>query len=215
MAAIDHTVIVYKNGEYVKDPFMFDEDGVYFNLCPFDYSRDGEITAIYEEDGTKIEVLWSDIKWYHDEYDAIYERAGIHGARLFPITWWKLLKILQWKLHIVRRCCYTRDVGVWRSGDVEIYFYRNIPGSTYVSFYKDSTDTYVLLGGYGHLKNPYTHFMQRGYGDEFESKMAAEAYQWLCRDVLRAVADNIFDTWDEANTWFVKTREDFNYKLDW
>ena len=215
MATIDHTVIVYKNGEYVRDPFLFNGDGVHLNLCPFDYTRDGEITAIYEKDGTKIEVLRSDIKWHHDEYDAIYERAGIHGARLFPITWWKLLKILQWKLHIMRRSCYVRDVGVWRSGDVEIYFYRNIPGSTYVSFYKDSTDTYVLLGGYGHLKNPYTHFMRRGYGDEFESKMAAEAYQWLCRDVLRAVADNIFDTWDEASTWLVKTREDFNYKMGW
>ena len=215
MAAIDHTVIVYKNGEYVRDPFVFDEDSAYLNICPFDYTRDGEITAIYEKDGTKIEVLWSDIKWYHDEYDAIYEREGIYGAPLFPITRWKLLKILQWKLHIMRRSCYVRDVGVWKYRDVEIYFYRNIPGSTYVSFYKDSKDTYVLLGGYGHLKNPYTHFMRRGYGDEFESEMAAEAYQWLCRDVLRAVADNIFDTWDEANTWLAKTREDFNYKMGW
>ena len=126
MAAIDHTVIVYKNGEYVKDPFVFDEDCACLNICPFDYSRDGEIAAIYEEDGTKIEVLWSDIKWYHDEYDAIYEREGIDGAPLFPITWWKLLKILQWKLHVMRRSCYTRDVGVWRSGDVEIYFYRDV-----------------------------------------------------------------------------------------
>lgn len=215
MAAIDHTVIVYENGEYIKNPFAFNEDGTCLNLCPFDYSRDGEITTIYKEDGSKIEVLFSDIKWYHDEYDAIYERAGIYGAPLFPITWWKLLKTLQWKLHIMKRSCYAQEVGVWKSGDVEIYFYRNIPGSTYVSFYKDSKDTYVLLGGYGHHKNPYTHFMHRGYGDEFESKMAAEAYQWLCRDVLRAVADNIFDTLDEANTWFVKTREDFNYKLDW
>ena len=27
MAAIDHTVIVYKNGEYIKNPFVFNEDG--------------------------------------------------------------------------------------------------------------------------------------------------------------------------------------------
>lgn len=215
MAAIDHTVIVYKNGNYLKSPDIYDENGDFINLCPFDYSRDGEITAVYEDDGTKIEVLWSDIKWYHDEHDAIYERAGIHGARLFPITWWKLLKILQWKLHIMRRSCYVRDVGVWRSGDVEIYFYRSIPKSTYVSFYKDSKDTYVLLGGYGHHKNPYTHFMNRGYGDEFESKMAVEAYQWLCGDILRAVADNIHDTRDEADPWLVKTREEFHYKMEW
>ena len=215
MAAIDHTVIVYKNGEYVKDPFMFNEDGEYLNLCPFDYSRDGEITAVYEDDGTKIEVLWSDIKWYHDEYDAIYERAGIHGAHLFPITWWKLLNILQWKLHFMKRSCYAREIGVWRSGDVEIYFYRNALRETYVSFYKDSKDTYVLLGGYGHLENPYTHFMHRGYGDEFESKMAVEAYQWLCRDILRVVGDSIHEGWDVTSTWLAKKREEFHYKLDW
>lgn len=214
MAAIDHTVIVYKNGEYIKDPFVFDEDGACLNICPFDYSRDGEITSVYEEDGIKIEVLWSDIKWYHDEYDAIYEREGIYGVPFFPIKWWKLLNILKWKLHIMRRSCYTREVGVWKSRGVEIYFYRNIPGSTYVSFYKDSKDAYVLLGGYGHHMNPYTHFMHRGYGVEFESKMAVEAYQWLYDDILRAVADNIFDTWDEASTWLVKKRDEFHYKLD-
>lgn len=215
MAAIDHTVICYKNGEYVKDPFVFDEDGAYLNICPFDYSRDGEITAIYEDDGSKIEVLWSDIKWYHDEYDAIYEREGIDGAPLFPITWWKLIKILQWKLHIMRRSCYTRDVGVWRSGDVEIYFYRDVLRETYVSFYKDSKDTYVLLGGYGHHKNPYTHFMNRGYGDEFESKMAVEAYQWLCRDILRVVVESIYEDWDVTSEWLTKKREEFHYKMEW
>ena len=210
MAAIDHTVIVYKNGDYLKDPDTYDENGDFINLCPFDYSRDGVITAIYEEDGTKIEVLWSDIKWYHDEYDAIYERAGIHGAPLFPIAWWKLVEIVQWKLHIMRLSCYRREVGVWKYGDVEIYFYRDDLRETYVSFYKDSEDTYVLLGGYGHHENPYTHFMHRGYGDEFESKMAVEAYQWLCRDILRVVGESIH----EDSEWLTKKREEFHYKRD-
>ena len=49
MAAIDHTVIVYKNGEHLKNPDSYDENGDFINLCPFDYSRDGGITAIYEE----------------------------------------------------------------------------------------------------------------------------------------------------------------------
>ena len=214
MAAIDHTVIVYKNGDYLKDPDTYDENGDFINFCPFDYSRDGVITSIYEEDGTKIEVFWSDIKWYHNEYDAIYERAGIHGARLFPITWWKLLEILQWKLHIMRLSCYRREVGAWKYGDVEIYFYRDDLRETYVSFYKDSEDTYVLLGGYGHHENPYTHFMHRGYGDEFESKMAVEAYQWLCRDILRVVAENINEDWDVTSEWLIKKREEFHYKCD-
>ena len=214
MAAIDHTVIVYKNGDYLKDPDTYDENGDFINLCPFDYSRDGEITAIYEEDGTKIDVLWSDIKWYHDEYDAIYEREGIYGAPLFPITWWKLVKTVQWKLHAMRKSCYIKDVGVWKYGDAELYFYRDDLRETYVSFYKDLKDTYVLLGGYGHHENPYTHFMHRGYGDEFESKMAAEAYQWLCRDILRVVGESIYGNWDVTSEWLTKKREEFHYKRD-
>ena len=121
MAAIDHTVIVYKNGEYVKDPDTYDENGDFINLCPFDYSRDGVITSIYEEDGTKIEVLWSDIKWYRDEYDAIYERAGIYGVSLFPITWWKLIEILQWKTAYYEAILLyerSRCVEVWRCRDL-------------------------------------------------------------------------------------------------
>ena len=214
MATIDHTVIVYKNGDYLKDPDTYDENGDFINLCPFDYSRDGEITAIYEEDGTKIDVLWSDIKWYHDEYDAIYEREGIYGVSLFPITWWKLVETVQWKLHAMRKSCYTKDVGVWKYGDVEIYFYRNALKETYVSFYKDLKDTYVLLGGYGHYENPYTHFMHRGYGDEFESKMAAEAYQWLRRDILRVIGESIYGNLDVTSEWLTKKREEFHYKRD-
>ena len=115
----------------------------------------------------------------------------------------------------MKRSCYAQEVGVWKSGDVEIYFYRNEPMRTYVSFYKDSKDTYVLLGGYGHHKNPYTHFMHRGYGDEFESKMAVEAYQWLCRDILRVVGESINEDWDVASEWLIKKREEFNYKIEW
>lgn len=52
------------------------------------------------------------------------------------------------------------------------------------TFYLDWQNTYVLLGGYGHHRNPYTHFYHRGYGEQFERKMAYECYRWLCSDVL-------------------------------
>ena len=57
--------------------------------------------------------------------------------------------------------------------------------------------------------------MHRGYGDEFESKMAAEAYQWLCRDILRVVGEGINENWDIASEWLIKKREEFNYKIEW
>lgn len=42
----------------------------------------------------------------------------------------------------------------------------------------------MLLGGYGHWRNPYTHFFHRGYGEVFERQMGKECYEWLCEDVL-------------------------------
>ena len=104
---------------------------------------------------------------------------------------------------------------MWKCGDIEMYFERDGLRDTDASFYKDSKDTYVLLGGYGHHMNPYTHFMNRGYGDEFEEKMAVEAYQWLCRDILRVVGESINEDWDITSEWLVKKREEFNYKIEW
>lgn len=53
--------------------------------------------------------------------------------------------------------------------------------------------TFIVLGGYGHHANVYAHFMHRGYGIEFERKMAQEAFDWCVRDVLKSVADLISD----------------------
>ena len=60
-----------------------------------------------------------------------------------------------------------------------------------VTFYLDSQNTYVMLGGYGHYHNPYTHFYERGYGEEFELKMATECYEWLCEIVLKAALETL------------------------
>lgn len=60
-----------------------------------------------------------------------------------------------------------------------------------VTFYLDARDTYVMLGGYGHYHNPYTHFYKRGYGEEFERKMATECYEWLCENVLKDALESL------------------------
>ena len=215
MAAIDHTVIVYKNGEYMKDPDEFDEEkGLYINKCPFDYSRDGEITHVVSPEG-KLESIVEETKWYRDEDCALYERDGISDISRFRLSWWTIMQAIKWKLHLMRRVCYKTEVGMWKSGDVEVYIYLNNAKMTCVSFYKDATDTYVVLGGYGHYENPYTHFMGRGYGDEFEEKMAAEAYQWLCSDILSFVSANIFDNWQKNDEWIYEMKQALRYEEKW
>lgn len=58
-------------------------------------------------------------------------------------------------------------------------------------FYADTKDTYILIGGYGHYRNPYTHFYGRGYGEEFERRMAKECFEWLCDQVLPFIIGEI------------------------
>lgn len=211
MAAIDHTVIVYKNGEHLKEPYTYDDEGNYINKCPFDYSRDGEITHVISPEG-KLESIVGETKWYRDEYDSVYERDGIKDISRFRFSWYTIAQAIKWKLHLMKRVCYKHEIGVWKTGDKEVYIYKSDLKHVYISFYKDSTDTYVVLGGYGNYENPYTHFMDRGYGNEFEKKMAVEAYSWLCRYILEYISDALHGNLEEADDWCRKMRRVFRYE---
>lgn len=203
MAGIDHTCIVFKNGNYIPENeySFYDENDEYIYTLPFKYGRDGDIRYINGVDITHR------IKWLHDEYEAVYNRAGIRELKLYRLSFWSVWNWLKWKLHVMERSWstpYTREVGIYTHDDVEVYIYHDAPNQSYISFYKDSTDTYVIIGGYGHHNNVYTHFMGRGYGDEFERKMAVEAYWWACDDILEMLVESycpgsIFDIEDETN----------------
>lgn len=184
MAVIDHTSIVFKNGEWMKDTYRFDEDGNYINLCPFEYGRDGDIHTVGGID------IRDSIMWYRDEYDAVYERAGI--CRIHRWNFRSIVERIKWMLRLKRFVCYEQEVGVWKSGSNEIYIYHEPMKQSYVSFYTDGTDTYIVLGGYGHYNNVYAHFMSRGYGYEFEEKLAQEAFEWCCDSVLEHITDSIY-----------------------
>ena len=217
MAAIDYTVIVYKNGEYMEHPYKFDEEKeLCINKCPFDYARDGMITHVEITDADshkgKMKSIVDEIKWYRNEHDCVYERDGIDDISHLRFNWFTITQVIKWKLHLMKRVRYNHEIGVWKSGDKEVYIYIDNVKQTCVSFYKDTNDTYAVLGGYGHYENPYTHFMNRGYGDEFESKMAVEAYQWLCRDILDNIPNSIFDNWKDISNWTREMRKAFRYE---
>lgn len=142
MAGIDHTVILFKNGKYVKNVYEIDCDKdihrVLVNV-PFSYSRDGEITGFDFDRHKDVSKRWNGV-------------------------------------------CETSIIEQFESDDVFVWVLHK---PTYnVSLYMDGSDVYVLLGGYGHYDNPYTHFMDRGFGEEFELEILAECYSWLCENVL-------------------------------
>lgn len=73
-------------------------------------------------------------------------------------------------------------------------------------------ENYVILGGYGHYVNPYTHFYKRGLPEEVERMMMNECYEWLMEDIIKdcceALAESIWDVDDLVRDY----QKDFGYK---
>lgn len=75
--------------------------------------------------------------------------------------------------------------------DVEIIVYECDDYN--VIFYADHDDSYIMLGGYGHMQNPYTHFYDRGLPEEVECLLMSECFEWLMTDVMDNCIHNIDD----------------------
>lgn len=81
-----------------------------------------------------------------------------------------------------------------------------------VTIYMDAEDSYVMIGGYGHYLNPYTHFYHRGYGEDFERKMAQECFDWLCHDILDSAVHSIPCYKNEAEHHLLRIQTRIGYK---
>lgn len=214
MAYIDHTRLVWKNGKYIGDGVKLAENGYdIVHLCPFEYGRDGNIMSVENSSGVMVDISDS-IEWCQCEYDTLYQRKGIEWrtpwrCRSISDFFYALRSRLNWLFRQMELLAYRERVGVWTCDDTEVYIYHDVLKSSYVSFYRNGLDTYIMLGGYGRHENVYTHFAGRGYGEDFEEAMAKEAYRWCCDDILTKVADLAFgDRWDDCGK-FTELREKF------
>lgn len=155
MAGIDHTIIAFKNGKLLKELGHFTDGKLEQWISHVPFN--------YNRDG---EIIDCDLGKPYMEYE-----------------WYSKYRIINWVM---------RKIAKFFVSPTSYYFYQDeekevvfVCGENYnVTYYIGKSDTYVLLGGYGHYQNPYTHFYKRGYGEEFERKMAKECYQWLCERVL-------------------------------
>lgn len=91
-------------------------------------------------------------------------------------------RLAEWIVDKLGKYLHRETLRFYQKDDLEIFLYQSHDYNA--TFYFHGDESYVLLGGYGHYLNPYTHFFHRGYGEEFERKMAKECYEWLCDDVL-------------------------------
>lgn len=108
-------------------------------------------------------------------------------------------------------CDYTARY-VWADRyELTVYESDNFNVIYFLDFEKN--ENYVILGGYGHYVNPYTHFYGRGLPEEVERMLMSECYEWLMEDIIKdcveALAAESFWYGDE----FVRDyQKDFGYK---
>lgn len=86
-------------------------------------------------------------------------------------------------------------IGYFHEDGIRIFTYQS--ENYNAIFYLKDDESYVMLGGYGHYGNVYTHFFERGYGEKFERKMAKECYRWLFREVFPYCWSTMFKDIDE------------------
>lgn len=83
----------------------------------------------------------------------------------------------------------------------------------YLDFKKN--ENYVILGGYGHYVNPYTHFYKRGLPEEVERMLMSECYEWLMEDVIKDCCEALAEDIWSVDALVKDYQKDFGYKTWW
>lgn len=222
MAGIDHTCIYFHNGMLMKEVSHCDwierilvheiagGDKAHItselvgttneiNLLPFDTTRDGLFTKdkdINIEDMTRIFAdIYFKYKWQEKRAIKLYDRDSYKASEKYPSQ------------DFENRIYYHKD----DSKLILTQYTKNYCLTFY--FNLDTEDSWVVYGGYGHYNDPYTHFYARGYGEEFEKKMAHELYRRICDDLLIELLDHCFSkTLKEDPEYYLGTEYTQFYK---
>lgn len=185
MAGIDHTIIAFKNGKLLKNLGDFEDD--------------------------KLERWVPSVPFDYNRDGAIIH-CELEGEYAFPEYYHKN-KFINW---IITKLIGPIEKEYWswhKDDEKEIILFE---GNDYnVTYYFDKKDVYVLLGGYGHYNNPYTHFYKRGYGEEFERKMARECYRWLCDEILQDYVHSRFGYYPDGDDVLDELRNKLRFKNYW
>ena len=80
----------------------------------------------------------------------------------------------------------------------------------YLDFKKN--ENYVILGGYGHYVNPYTHFYKRGLPEEVERMLMNECYEWLMENVIEDCCEAFAEDIWSVDILVKDYQKDFGYK---
>lgn len=108
-------------------------------------------------------------------------------------------------------CDYTARY-VWDDKyELTVYESDNFNVIYFLDFEKN--ENYVILGGYGHYVNPYTHFYGRGLPEEVERMLMNECYEWLMEDVIKDCVEALVT----ESIWYADDivrdyQKDFGYK---
>jgi hypothetical protein len=189
MASIDHTCLVYLNGKNIEENYPLFVDGylVY-------YTRDGEVSDVFN--GT--EKSFYDARkvdgYKNVEFKHIFVFDAYHYEDYSVVIRNKLIREFLEKI-LPKKKVEDTYIKYFSNECLEIYCYVNKTFN--VSFIFGKENSYVILGGYGHYQNPYTHFMHRGYGKDFEQKMVKECYRWLCDSIFKDEIVRTITNWDD------------------
>lgn len=190
MAWIDHTCLYWIDGKpsnYDDVKEALEEYGLYWTRDGVVYSKDKEnvvsTATSYDPDSLVYRERYLFFKKLWDLYPPKFIRGAYYGTLRF------LNNILTRLFPAYKD--YDRVYTDRKFKRAEVFIQTEHQGNLNISFVTIRNHGIVILGGYGHFINPYTHFMDRGYGDEFERKMHEEAYDW-CLEQLRPMLFFLF-----------------------
>lgn len=218
MAGIDHTIIAFHNGMLMENTAFYKfntnpELDEVKEFLPFTTNRDGFIRM---ED---------------ENFDLVLPNYGVYQKPLhLPKNKRYWIKVFLWNLenkkfkkqfeknplnppenYKIRY--YYKTIGSEDEQEYkQIFVYTNEDEEYNITFYFDykTNDSYVVLGGYGHHRNPYLHFYERGYGREFERKMATECYAWICDEIFKEILEGYTHYQYGFDYDYYEQRDEFN-----